>query len=290
MSSGIKFSNEELKLNQRGFKISWNTLSKTKISAFGRRHFFLILLSIGESKVHFSNYTFHLKGSYLFFANPSLPYATEIISENHKGYACLFTEKFIAPIKRLESIQKSPLYNLQTSPAIKLNKEQEKKFLSIFNEIAVKDTTDYLYKDDLMRNYINLIIHEALQLKPDEHFNNLSNAALRITIRFVELLESQFPIDDLNDAIKFKSPKQYANHLAIHVNYLNRSVKEITGKATSQIIAQRLTTEAKDLLRQTTWSVAEIAYSLGFDQPSYFSKFFKKITGKTPKHYRKNQV
>lgn len=288
IKSNMKFTNENLKaiLNQRGFRLTWNKLSPSEPSTFGRRHFYLILLSIGNSKIHFDKHTFHLKGAYVFFANSKVPYATEILSKNHKGYSCLFTDEFIQPIKRLESIHKSPLFNTNSKPAFKLDKFQQSNFSKIFDAMIARDATDYLYKDDLMRNYIQLIVHEALQMRPDEHFNQFNNAAIRITTKFNEILEDQFPIEDVNRPISLKTAQDFANKLSIHVNYLNRSVKEITGKSTTEVIANRIIAEAMDLLRHTTWSVAGIAYTLGFEYPNYFSNFFKKMTGNTPKHYR----
>jgi AraC-like DNA-binding protein len=90
----------------------------------------------------------------------------------------------------------------------------------------------------------------------------------------------------LKAPLKLKTAQDYANHLSIHVNSLNRAVKEITGKSTTTLIAERITAEATTLLRYTDWSVADIAYALGFEYPNYFSNFFKKATSHTPKFYR----
>ncbi|NBB30265.1 AraC family transcriptional regulator [Cellulophaga sp. BC115SP] len=292
MKASHEFPNPALNivLKQRGFKVSWNTLQKSSPTAFGRRHFNLILLSIGHSKIHFNDHVFHLDGVYLFFANSRVPYATEILSDNHTGYSCVFTEEFIKPLARLESIKQSPLFKVNGTPAFKLNTEQQAKLTGIFETMIANDTTDYLYKDDMMRNYIQLIIHETLQMQPDEHFTQFNNASLRITTKFMEILERQFPIEDMNNPIHLKTAQDYANQLSIHVNYLNRAVKEILGKSTTTIIAERISAEAITLLRYTDWNIAEIAYALGFEYANYFSNFLKKATGNSPKFYRANQV
>jgi AraC-like DNA-binding protein len=74
--------------------------------------------------------------------------------------------------------------------------------------------------------------------------------------------------------------------LHVHVNYLNSAVKEVTGKPTTAHIADRIITEARALLQHTDWSIAEIAYALGFEYPTYFNNFFKKKTGEIPKAVR----
>jgi AraC family transcriptional activator of pobA len=78
--------------------------------------------------------------------------------------------------------------------------------------------------------------------------------------------------------------------LSVHVNYLNRSVKEVTGRPTSVHIAERIAAEAKALLQHTDWSVTDIAYALGFEYPTYFNNYFKRVTGTTPKSCRQEKV
>lgn len=292
MKAPVEFPDPALKalLKLRGFKVSRSNVPKSGPSPFGRRHFYLIFLSIGESKMHYDDHVFHLNGVYLFFANSRVPYATEILADNHTGYSCVFTESFIKPLERLESFQQSPLYKVSGTPAFKLDEQQQVRLTEIFETMIANDSTDYLYKDDLMRNYIQLIIHEALHMRPTEHFLQFSSASLRITTQFMELLERQFPIENINEPLKLKTAQDYASQLFIHANCLNRAVKEITGKSTTTLIAERIIAEAISLLRYTDWSVADIAYALGFEYPNYFSNFFKKATGNVPKFYRDREV
>ena len=75
-------------------------------------------------------------------------------------------------------------------------------------------------------------------------------------------------------------------HLNVHVNYLNRAVKEVTGKSTTTHITERIVSEAKALLQHTAWNIADIAYALGFEYATYFNNFFKRLTGTNPKSLR----
>ena len=150
--------------------------------------------------------------------------------------------------------------------------------------------TDYAYKDDLIRNYINLIIHEALKLQPSENFDQHNNAASRITNVFLELLERQFPIESTDRPLQLRTAQDYAKNLNVHVNYLNRAVKEVTGKPTTTHITERIVSEAKALLQHTDWNIADIAYALGFEYPTYFNNFFKRLTGTNPKSLRALEV
>ena len=103
---------------------------------------------------------------------------------------------------------------------------------------------------------------------------------------FIELLERQFPIENTTQSLVLKTPKDYATALNVHVNHLNKVLKDTIGKTTSEIVSSRINQEAKILLKQTNWNVSEIAYSLGFDEVAHFSNFFKKHTGASPNIFR----
>lgn len=81
----------------------------------------------------------------------------------------------------------------------------------------------------------------------------------------------------------------YAGHLGISVTHLNRIVKATTGQSTNSLIAGRLIDQAKRDLVFTSAHIKQIAYDLGFNDPAYFSRFFTKETGTTPRQYRIEQ-
>ena len=223
----------------------------------------------------------------LFFGNPHIPYSCKVISTINEGYASLFTENFLKLSHRSEGLLQSPLFQIGGTPILPINnKEQKNDLTAIFQKMIAEQDTDYLYKDEIIRNYINLIIHEALKMQPSESYSPQKNAAARITSVFLELLERQFPIESTEQSLELKSAQDYAKHLSVHVNYLNSAVKEITGKTTTEHIAERIISEAKALLQHTDWNIAEIAYALGFEYPAYFNNFFKKKTGHIPKSIR----
>jgi AraC-like DNA-binding protein len=127
-------------------------------------------------------------------------------------------------------------------------------------------------------------------MQPSENLDQHKDAASRITSVFLELLERQFPVESPNKPLQLKTAQDYAQNLALHVNYLNRMVKEVTGRPTSAHIAERIISEAKALLQHTDWNIADIAYALGFEYPSYFNNYFKRMTGTNPSSLRTMEV
>jgi AraC family transcriptional activator of pobA len=135
-----------------------------------------------------------------------------------------------------------------------------------------------------------MLLHEGMKMQPSVNYFHHQNANVRITSLFLELLERQFPIDSPQYDLKLKTAKDYAEGLSVHVNHLNRAVKEVTGRTTTEHLAERIVGEAKALLLQTNWSINEIAYSLGYEYPTYFNNFFKKQTGVAPSSLRQHRI
>ncbi len=284
VSTVAEFNTGDLKL--KGFKAYRIETNVHPIPKYSRRDFYKVCVLEGNSHIQYADREIIVDGPYLFFGNPHIPYSSELASGELVGYSCLFTEEFLKANDRSESIQESPLFKVGGTPVFEISHEQKAFISTLFDKILAEQNDNYFFKNDLIRNYLNLIIHEALKLQPPETFFKHKNASSRIAHFFFELLERQFPIESTQQPLNLKTAQDYAQHLAVHVNHLNRAVKEVTGKTTTAHIAERIITEARALLQHTDWSVAEVAYALGFEYPSYFNNFFKRMTGTIPKSLR----
>ena len=280
--------NSDLKL--RGFNVFQIEQDGNATRVYSRKDFYKICLTTGKSKIHYADRSFETEDTVLFFGNPHIPYSWETLSTSYVGYTCLFSEDFLLSAERTESLQQSPLFKIGGTPILRITEQQRQFLNTLFEKMIEEQKADYVFKDDLMRNYISLIIHEALKLQPSENFNQRKNAAARITSVFLELLERQFPIESADLPLQVKTAQDYATSLNLHINYLNRAVKQVTGKSTTAHITERITTEAKALLQHTDWNISEIAYALGFEYPTYFNNFFKRMTGTNPKAFRTHEV
>lgn len=253
---------------------------------YARRDYYKISLIRGHFVYHYADKSLEASGTTLLFFNPRIPYTFEQLGTERSGFFCIFKEEFFSEHLR-NSLSGLPMYAPGGHPAYKLDETQDKNVSQVFEKMLEEVTSDYQFKYDLIRNYIMEIIHSALKIQPEEKLYQNIDANARITAVFTELLERQFPIESPSQQFALRSAKDFAAQLNVHVNHLNRAVKLSTGKTTTGHITERVTGEAKALLKHTNWNIAEISYCLGFEEPAHFNHFFKKQTHMTPSAFRR---
>lgn len=253
---------------------------------YNRRTYYKISLINGHNLVEFADKEIEIKQKGVLFASPKIPYRYTPQDDNQSGYFCVFTADFMNKSKTAFHIDSLPIFNSKGDFIYQISDEQYNEIEQIFIKMSNEIKSDYAFKYDLLRNYVIELIHSGQKLKPIEGTKSNHKAGPRIASLFIELLERQFPIESTNQSLQIRTAKEYASNLSIHVNHLNKVLKETTGKTTTEIIASRITQEAKILLKQTDWNVSEIALSLGFDEVAHFSNFFKKQTNLSPMSFR----
>jgi AraC-like DNA-binding protein len=258
---------------------------KMKAVPYRRRDFYKIMLVKGPGTVHYADRINEVKKQALSFSNPLVPYKWDHLAPDTQGIYCIFNPHFFM---NFGQIQQYEVFQPNGNHIFELEDKEVQEVERIFEKMEVEFNSEYKYKYDALRALILELIHFGMKLQPAEiQKTQHGNASLRIASIFLELLERQFPIDEIHQSIGIRSPSDFAEQLNIHVNHLNRAVKEMTGKTTSQLIADRVLQESKILLKQSSWNVSEIAYGLGFTEVTHFNNFFKKHVSLTPTQYRK---
>ncbi|RXG24157.1 helix-turn-helix domain-containing protein [Leeuwenhoekiella marinoflava] len=253
---------------------------------YNRRAYYKISLIRGKNRAEYADKVIEINANALLFATPKVPYHWVPLDENQQGHFCVFTDAFLMQSKSGINLDQLPIFKPGSLPVFEITDEQAKEIAVIFEKMKAEINSDYEFKYDLLRTYLIELIHYGQKLKPGHQINEGQNAAKRIISLFIELLERQFPIESPSQRLSLRSAKEYAERLAIHVNHLNKVLKDNLGNTTTEIITKRMLQEAKILLKQTDWTVSEIAFSLGFEEVAHFSNFFKKQTSLSPLHFR----
>ena len=259
-----------------------------RVMPYSRRAYYKISWLKGKSRAEYADKVIDIEQDALLFATPKIPYHWVPSDSNQTGMFCIFTPDFLSPAKSGVYLEDLPIFQPGQLPVFQLTEQEVAEIAYIFRKMLKELSADYKYKYDLLRNLVLELIHYGQKLQPMSALSTTQNASQRISSLFIELLERQFPLESPHQRLALRSPADYADRLAVHVNHLNKVLKEATGNTTTEIISNRIIQEARILLKQTNWSVAEIAYTLGFDDVAHFSNYFKKQTKDTPLGFRVN--
>ena len=253
---------------------------------FDRRAFYKISLIRGRSRVEYADQAVDVDQCALWFATHRVPYRWLPHDREQAGYFCVFTDEFLLPAKGGVALHELPIFQPGASPVWEVTDANYAAMAVIFEKMTREMASGYAYKYDLLRAYLWELIHRGQQLQPAPARAPTHSAAARLAARFAELLERQFPLETPPQRLRLRTATDYAAQLAVHVNHLNRVLKDTTGHPTTALIGGRVTQEAKMLLKHTSWSVSEIAESLGFADVAHFCNFFKRQTGLVPGAFR----
>ena len=256
------------------------------VMPYNRRSYYKISLINGHNRAEYADKVIDIQKNAILFATPDIPYNWLPQDTEQSGHFCIFTADFLVQTKSGIVLSNLPIFKPGGYPVFQLSAQEVEEITLIFQKMHTELASDYAYKYDLIRNYVMELIHFGQKLQPLTALQPAHNASARVSTLFIELLERQFPIEQPGQRIRLRAAKDYADRLSVHVNHLNKVLKEHTGKTTTQIIMNRLVQEAKILLSQTSWNITEIAYCLGFEEVAHFSNFFRKQTSFSPMEFR----
>jgi len=205
---------------------------------------------------------------------------------NYDGKLIVFTEDFFCKTETdIKFLRSSILFNdLADQPTIKLNKSDFEKYINICENITEElllptDNAQHTLLKNLLHNFLLLAERE----KRKKGFAEIKKSAdLDYTLLFRDLLETNFT--------KLKAVNDYAQLIFISKKRLGQATSKILGKSPKEIITDRILLEAKRLLVHTNLSIKEIGQELGFEDPAYFVRYFKKNTETTPVEFRETYL
>ena len=233
--------------------------------------YFIVLIDSGSVTYNLDLQDITLTDGHLLFAMPNQVFTPPSKTANLKYLKVLFDENTLALLPQQFPFLVNPL-NSQTIIFDNATRERVRKVFKILNQIlnVDKDSTD----TEIILAYLNLLLAElnSAYFKNKEPINIL-NTNLSKFIEFKLVVETHLT--------EQPSVNTIADKLALTTNSLYRIVKEYSGVSPKDFFTNRLMIEAQRKLLYSPLSVKELAYELGFNDPDYFSRFFKKCTGKS---------
>lgn len=205
-------------------------------------------------------------------------------TKNLKGYILLFTEDFLK--KQINSLPKNEIIRLFNahlfSPIIHVPENSNVlKYFQLFHEEYVNIKEDY-NQNNLYASLHAIIFSKLEHLKQNQTFHLKHTEKVITFLNFKSLLETNFSTS--------RNADFYAEKLNITYKHLNSICKETLDVTAKQFIDAFVILEAKRLLINSDIKSTELAYDLGFEEPTNFVKYFKKHTGLTPNNFKKNYI
>ncbi|RRB01172.1 helix-turn-helix domain-containing protein [Larkinella rosea] len=240
--------------------------------------FYLVMWIIKGSGTHTIDFkTYAIAPHQLYFLTPGQVHSWQL-SADVEGFNLFFEANFFRsrfPNRLFQypffhSHQHQPLLEVASSAAL---------FQDLFRYAWQEYDSQQPNRPEVFLSFVHLILETANRLYTERQTETDTNLFDRIR-QYEELLEQQF--------LTVREVASYAEQMHLTPNYLNAICKKVLGKTASQLLHERLVIEAQRLLTHTAQSVKEIGFRLGFEDPSYFVRFFKKHTHQTPAEFRQS--
>lgn len=248
---------------------------------YPHRHdfFHIVWIERGSGTHIIDSTTYEVRPGTLYFMWPGQIHDFDL-SPDTKGYALSFSfEWFELRLKNENALANIPVYNHDKRVhALYTSGADTREFQTTFDAISGEYHNELFRAQDLLRSYLFIVLVKASRLAEPEHNTDICNYRELLFRRFSALLELRFT--DLQD------PAGYAQLLGTTERALNETCRRCVGTTTVQAIRERVMLEAKRLLAHSSAQVAQVSVQLGFDDPAYFSRYFKKHTGRTPVEFR----
>ncbi|SFF01759.1 AraC-type DNA-binding protein [Chitinophaga sp. CF118] len=201
----------------------------------------------------------------------------------YDGKVLLFTDKFFNKTDDNNKLLRSSiLFNdLLDVPVIRINKSNQ-ELVTIFRQLESEiHKNGDLFHYDVLHNFLSTFLLLAERERRNQGFNEIkAGPDLDYTTLFKDLLEEQYKT--------LKTVSGYASLIHTSEKRLTQATNQVLGKTPKQVIDERVMLEAKRLLAHTANSIKEIAYMLGFEEPTNFIKYFRKHEGRTPMEFKES--
>ena len=285
MTSKVKEYDFREKTNSVGFEIVtldyfFNEHSSNERYSPHKINFHIILFITegnGEHLIDFNTYKYQ-KNSILFVGKDKVHAWKK--TNNVKGWLILFTEKFLHENQiKFKDISYTYPYNTTLyKPVIPLLETKSKQsfnslFEYLFQEYYLPNSE---VKQAILQNLLRTLLLK-IQSFPSKEITDVNPESKELFIRFQRLL-------DINIS-KTRNANDYCKFLNVSYKKLNTTCKTLTNKTTKSFIDNYLIIMAKSYIVENDHTISEIAFMLGFDEVTNFTKYFKKHTKTTPKSF-----
>ncbi len=224
----------------------------------------------------------------MFFMKPRQILTVQDVRLKENGFAIHVHEDFLMGHPLFTEIKKYSYFDYETSEALHLSPREEQIMWSLFHKMETEyhNNPDEFSKSIIL-SHLDSILKYAQRFYKRQFIDRKPLSGIMVT-KFNECLNLYFEKGETG--VKGLPTVNYmATQLHLSPKYLSDLLKQETGKTALELIHLYVISEAKNMLVGGDYNISEIAYELGFDNPPYFSRLFKKEVGMSPKEFQ-NQI
>ena len=242
-------------------------------------YYFLAFVKKGSNRHWIDMMPYTLKPDTFYFTVPNQVHLKEV-SEPLTGISISFSEEFLA-LDNTGTLKNLPLIlNPHNGHELRLSSTD----LQFIEDLLEKIHNEYYKKEGwqqpMLVAYMSVLLIHLSRLYTEQFMDTEVSANRKILKAYLANIELSYK--EKHDVAA------YAGMMNISAGHLSELIKEQSGKPAIVHIHERITLEARRLLLHSELSIKETAFALGFEDDSYFSRFFKRLTGLTPVQYRKS--
>jgi AraC-like DNA-binding protein/mannose-6-phosphate isomerase-like protein (cupin superfamily) len=250
-----------------------------------RHAYYEICIFVNGAGTHMIDFkTFDIKSRSIHFLTPGQVHRISR-EDNYHGFLVVFSREFYSlGIQDEDLLMTLPFFNNNTSePILNLDGEEFAELHDIIEHLRKDYKRDSEIREDVLRSYLHIFLLKCRYFFNKKYIdiNTINDPAFLKLNKFRNLVEQNFR--------EIHLVREYADLLHESPAHLNKVVKSITGENASEFIIKRIVLEAKRLLIYTDLSNKEISFKMNYDDPSYFSRLFRKKVGASPSEFR-NQM
>lgn len=243
----------------------------------GHSFYLLLYVSQGQGTHTVDLVTYDLGPGSVFFLAPGQVHQWHL-GADAEGIVVFFEPSFYQFRYPERDLLALPFFDNTHSPALYLPVENE--LAPLFEQLLHESQTAFPNQAEVLRAYLGLILELAARHYPASSASTEAGLAQSQIRQFGALLNQHYRTR--------RSVREYADLLNFTANYLNALCRRVLGQTASDLIHARVVLEARRLLVHSALSVAQVADELGFDDPSYFGRYFRKYVGQSPEAFRQN--
>ncbi|MET1056924.1 MAG: AraC family transcriptional regulator [Pedobacter sp.] len=240
--------------------------------------------SSGEIRYGKTRYD-HQSGS-MFFLKPNQTIRMKDIALDGEGFEIWFHEDYLSGHPLHSEIKKYSYFNYELNEALHVSVKEKQIIWDLYERIVQEyHNNQDEFTREIILGHIESILKYSMRFYKRQFINRFIISGTTVT-KFDKALAAYFEEGQLVEK-GLPTVSMLAEKLNLSPRYLSDLLKQETGKTAMDLIQIFLVSEAKNLLNEGKLSINEIAYLLGFENPPYFSRLFKKETGLSPNQFRK---